>query len=89
MGNTENLLIQIKVDHHQFVGNLQVEGQLQNESLLIHLAIYQAAEPLGPQKIHHLDKGQLGWVGSWILLLFIFSSNIRYINLNFTLRCLN
>ena len=60
MGDTENLLVQVKVDHHQLVGDLWVEGQVQNENLLIHLAIHQAAEPLEPQKVRHLGKGQLG-----------------------------
>ena len=64
MSNTENLLVQIKVDHHQLVGDLRVEGQIHNENLLIHLVIHQAAKPLEPQKVHHLSKGQLGWVGS-------------------------
>ena len=64
MSNTKNLLLQIKVDNHQLVGNLRVEGQIQNENLLIHLAIHQTAEPLELQKVHHLGKGQLGRVGS-------------------------
>ena len=64
MSNTKNLLLQIKVDHHQLIGDLRVEGQIQNENLLVHLAIHQAAKPLEPQKVHHLGKGQLGWVGS-------------------------
>ena len=64
MGNTENLLVQVKVDHHQLVGDLRVEGQIQNENLLVHLAIHQTAEPLELQKVHHLGKGQLGRVGS-------------------------
>ena len=63
MGDTENLLVQVKVDYHQLVGDLRVEGQIHNENLLVHLAIHQAAEPLEPQKVHHLGKGQLGRVG--------------------------
>ena len=64
MGDTENLLVQVKVGHHQFVSNLRIEGQVQNENLLIHLVIHQTAEPLELQKVHHLGKGQLGRVGS-------------------------
>ena len=64
MCDTENLLLQIKVDHHQFVGDLRVKGQIQNENLLVHLAIHQTAEPLELQKVRHLGKGQLGRVGS-------------------------
>ena len=64
MGNTENLLVQVKVDYHQLVGDLRVEGQIHNENLLIHLVIHQAAKAIRPQKVHHLDKGQLGRVGS-------------------------
>src|SRR5699024_593755 len=64
MGDTENLLVQIKVNHHQLVGDLRVEGQIHDETLLVHLAIHQTAEPLELQKVHHLGKGQLGWVGS-------------------------
>ena len=64
MSNTKNLLLQIKVDHHQLIGDLRVEGQIQNENLLVHLAIHQAAKPLEPQKVRHLGKGQLGRVGS-------------------------
>ena len=64
MCDTENLLVQVKVDHHQLVSDLRVEGQIHNENLLIHLVIYQTAEPLEPQKVHHLGKGQLGRVGS-------------------------
>ena len=44
MCDTENLLVQIKVDYHQFVGNLRVKGQIQNENLLVHLAIHQTEE---------------------------------------------
>ena len=84
MSNTENLLVQIKVDHHQLVGDLRVEGQIHNENLLIHLVIHQAAKPLEPQKVHHLGKGQLGWVGS----RKEFRRNIRaYICLLYTSRC--
>ena len=54
----------MKSRYHQLVGNLRVKGQIQNKDLLVHLAIYQAAKPLEPQKVHHLGKGQLGWVGS-------------------------
>ena len=50
MGDTENLLVQIKVDHHQLVGDLRVEGQVHNENLLIHLVIHQTTEPLELQK---------------------------------------
>ena len=64
MGDTENLLVQVKVDYHQLVGDLRVEGQIHNENLLIHLVIHQTAEPLELQKVHHLGKGQLGRVGS-------------------------
>ena len=63
MGDTENLLVQIKVNHHQLVGDFRVEGQIQDEGLLIRLSIHPTAEPLEPQKVHHLGKGQLGRVG--------------------------
>ena len=64
MGDTENLLVQVKVDHHQLIGDFRVEGQIQNENLLLHLVIHQTAEPLELQKVHHLGKRQLGRVGS-------------------------
>ena len=35
MSNTKNLLVQIKVDHHQLVGDLRVEGQIHNEKMCI------------------------------------------------------
>ena len=64
MGNAENLLVQVKVDHHQLVGDFRVERQVQNKGLLAGFAIHQAAKTLEPQKVHHLDKRQLGRIGS-------------------------
>ena len=34
MGNTENLLVQVKVDHHQLVGDLRVEGDVYKRQLV-------------------------------------------------------
>ena len=62
MSNTENLLVQIKVDHHQLVGDLRVEEQIHNENLLIHLVIHQTAEPLELQKSPP-SRQRTAWMG--------------------------
>jgi len=64
MSNAENFFVQVKVDHHQLISDLRIEGQVQNKGLLVGFTIHQAAEPLEPQKVHHFGKRQLGRVHS-------------------------
>lgn len=54
MGHRYNSPIHIKIDHHQFIGNLGVKAQIHNKQLLFEPAVDQAAKAVDLQIIYHL-----------------------------------